>query len=102
MKFQTAARLTKTLLVCSVAFCILGLFLNSGELVVIRMVLTILAMLMLTASIIVTLVFCKCPYCGKRIFFGASSVAYCPNCRRNLETGKKGSKKKAATTRRKY
>jgi DNA-directed RNA polymerase subunit RPC12/RpoP len=99
MKYSTATRVTKTLVICSVVFCAVGLFLGASN-APLRLTLTAAALLMLSAALIVTIVFCKCPYCGKRIFFGAATVVYCPNCHRNLETGKKVSPKKARTTRR--
>jgi len=99
MKFNTATSLARTMTIISALLCVAGLLFKE-ELAPIRAFLTILALLILVAAIIIIVVFCKCPYCGKRIFMGASTVAYCPNCRRNLETGKKGSKKKAATARR--
>jgi hypothetical protein len=99
MKYSTATRVTKTLVICSVVFCAVGLLLGASN-APLRLTLTAAALLMLSAALIVTIVFCKCPYCGKRIFFGAATVVYCPNCHRNLETGKKVSPKKARTTRR--
>ena len=99
MKYSAATRVTKTLVICSVVFCAVGLLLGASN-APLRLTLTAAALLMLSAALIVTIVFCKCPYCGKRIFFGAATVVYCPNCHRNLETGKKVSPKKARTTRR--
>jgi hypothetical protein len=101
MKFTTASNLAKTLIVISVVFCVLGLVLSGEAYLALRAWMTLFAVLLLIAALVVVLVFCKCPYCGKRIFFGANRVVYCPNCRRNLETGKKASKKKARTTMRK-
>lgn len=92
MKFYTATKLTKTLILVSVALCLGGL-LFTGEFAPLRMILTAAALLCLAAALIVTLTFCKCPYCGKRIFMGAARAVYCPKCRRNIETGKKVSKK---------
>jgi len=99
MKFKTATKTANALVACSVALCVIGLFFNN-QYASIRLLLTAGALLLLSAGLIVTLVFCKCPHCGKRIFFGAATVVYCPNCHRNLETGKKVSPKKARTTRR--
>ncbi len=93
MKFKTATKTANALVACSVALCVIGLFFNN-QYASIRLLLTAGALLLLSAGLIVTLVFCKCPHCGKRIFFGASRAVYCPKCRRNLETGKKVSKKR--------
>lgn len=92
MKFSAATKLTKALILVSVVLCVGGL-LFTGEYAPLRMVLTVAALLCLAAALIVTLTFCKCPYCGKRIFLGAATAIYCPKCRRNIETGKKASKK---------
>ncbi len=35
---------------------------------------------------------CRCPHCGKIIFFGALNATHCPRCRRSLTTGKKQKK----------
>ena len=35
---------------------------------------------------------CRCPHCGKIIFFGALAATYCPRCKRSLMTGKKQKK----------
>ena len=93
MKFSTAANLTKTLIFCSVAFCIFGLLVGSS-MPELRALVTLGALLLLIAAVVTALTLCKCPHCGKRIFFGASNVVYCPNCRRNIVTGKKASKKR--------
>jgi DNA-directed RNA polymerase subunit RPC12/RpoP len=93
MKFQTATKVTNSLVICSVALCVVGLILGA-DYAGLRMILTAAALLLLSAALIVTLTFCKCPYCGKRIFVGAARTVYCPNCRRNLVTGKKASKKR--------
>jgi len=97
MKFSTASNFAKTLIICSMVMCILGLFLTDESYLMFREGLTIGAFLCLLIALFVILTYCKCPYCGKRIFFGATKVVYCPNCRRNLETGKKVSKRKSKT-----
>ena len=100
MDFKKAGNLSMALIVSSIAACIFGLlFSGNEEYVWIQMVLTVAAALLMIAGIIVTYVCCRCPYCGKRIVLGAYKVIYCPKCRRNLETGKKVSKKKAKTMR---
>ncbi len=100
MRFDKASTLARGLIIGSAVLCVLGLIIDK-ELSGIKMLVTLGALLLLVSAFIIVMVFCKCPYCGKRIFRGASSVVYCPNCRRNLETGKKGSRKKVRSTFRK-
>lgn len=97
MKYFTAVKLTRGLAIASAVLCVGGLMFT-GNLAALRAVLTAAALLCLVSGLIVTLTFCKCPSCGKHIFFGAAKVVYCPNCRRSLETGKKVSKKRANST----
>lgn len=52
-------------------------------------VLVIAAFAMIAAALFVIYKYCRCPYCGKRIFGGVLAVKSCPKCRRNLVTGKK-------------
>ena len=49
---------------------------------------------MLVAAIVVIVRDCRCPHCGKVIFLGVLAVKNCPNCKRNLVTGRKAKKKK--------
>lgn len=93
MKFKTAVKAINSLVIVSVVLCVSGLIVGDSN-AAMRLVLTAAALLLLITALIISLTFCRCPYCGKRIFFGAARVEYCPNCRRNLVTGKKGSRKR--------
>ena len=46
------------------------------------------------ATIVIIVRQCRCPHCGKVIFMGVLAVTACPNCKRNLTTGKKTKKTK--------
>ena len=52
-------------------------------------ILIVTAFALIAATLVVIYKFCRCPYCGKRIFGGVLAVKSCPSCRRNLTTGKK-------------
>ena len=95
MKFSKAASYAKTLILIALVLCILGLTMTGAELTTIRTAASITALILIIIAVVLVLMYCRCPYCGKRIFFGVSRVKYCPDCRRDLETGKKVSKKKA-------
>lgn len=94
MKFSKAASFSKTLMLISVVLCVLGLTMTGAEMTTIRTAASLTAMVLIIIAVAVVLRYCRCPHCGKRIFFGVAKVKYCPNCRRDLETGKKVSKKK--------
>lgn len=46
-------------------------------------------------AILTIVKYCRCPNCGKVIFFGVLAVSSCPRCHRNLVTGKKMKTKKS-------
>ena len=54
-----------------------------------QLILVIAAFAIVAVLLAVIYKYCRCPYCGKRIFAGVLAVKSCPNCRRNLITGKK-------------
>ena len=54
MKFQTATKVTNSLVICSVALCVVGLILGA-DYAGLRMILTAAALLLLSAALIVTL-----------------------------------------------
>lgn len=100
MKFRTATAVSKVCLGMSISLCLIGLLFR-GEMQYLQFYCSLAALIFLLGGFAVVIAFCKCPNCGKRIFFGANKVVYCPSCRRNIETGKKVSKKKARETMRK-
>ena len=54
-----------------------------------NVVLIFLSMALLIAMIVCAWKFCRCPSCGKHIIAGALAVSVCPNCHRDLRSGKK-------------
>lgn len=97
MKFSKAASFSRTLTVIALVLCILGLTMTGTDMTTIRTAASVTAMILILIAVIIVYTYCRCPYCGKRIFFGVAKVKYCPACRRDLESGKKVSKKKAKT-----
>lgn len=87
MKFDKARNLVKLLMAVCVATCLIGLF--SAKNPAAASVASLASLASLGLSVIVIAVYCKCPYCGKHIYFGLLGATHCPKCRRNLETGVK-------------
>ena len=42
---------------------------------------------LLIAGILACGIWCRCPYCGKRLFRNVFRLKVCPSCNRDLETG---------------
>ncbi len=89
MKFQKAVSTARTLLLIALVLCVLGLTMGGADLATIRAVTTGLAMLLVIVALYYIFRYCRCPYCGKQIFFGVSKATSCPHCRRSFATGKK-------------
>ena len=71
---------------------IVSAFLLKNQGSIIQSVLLIAAAAAMVSAVVVIYKFCRCPYCGKHIFFGVMNVKVCPACRRNLSNGKKTKK----------
>ena len=89
MKFQKAVSTARTLLLIALVFCVLGLTMGGAELATFRAIVTGIAMFLVLIALYFIFRYCRCPYCGKQIFFGVSKATSCPRCRRNFLTGKK-------------
>ena len=79
--------LVKKLLIGAVVCCVLSLVMPQQSYLQI-------ALIALTAVIFFTTIaclikYCRCPHCGKIIFFGVLAVTQCPRCKHSLITGKK-------------
>lgn len=90
MNFDKAKNAVKLLLVACVLFCV-GSIATAGKGNA-PVIFTLVSIACFVLSFVVVSLFCKCPYCGKRIYLGLFKVTHCPHCRRNLVTGarKKG------------
>ena len=94
MNFQKAVSLAKSLLLAALVLSVLGLTMGGAELATLRAVFTGIAMFLVMLALYFIFRYCRCPYCGKQIFFGVSKATSCPRCRRNFVTGKKVKKKR--------
>ena len=54
----------------------------------------IFAAVLAAGAIIAVFIYCRCPRCGKVIFFGFFKVTVFPKCKCDLRTGKKVKKSK--------
>ena len=95
MDLKTAKTLTIVSMVLSVACAVIGLVGYSPENPA-RTYLAVVAFALMALALIFLLVFCRCPWCGKRISSGLMKLKVCPHCNRDLETGlrAKGKKKR--------
>ena len=93
MDYKKARSLAKGLMYTAMVIALISLFgmRNEAEL---QMIATVVAVILFVIGIYVIKVYCKCPYCGYSSFKKAFNREVCPNCGRNLETGKKEKKVK--------
>ena len=93
MDFKKAQKAAKTL-------CILAMILALGSLITladypqIELFVYFIAILFLIISFWLIKTYCKCPHCGYDSIKKAFNRTVCPNCGRNIETGKKEKKVK--------
>ncbi len=88
--FAYGRDLVKKLLIGSVAACVFTLF-TQGAIQLAFMGLTVACVV---GAIYILVKYCRCPHCGKVIFFGMLAIRQCPRCKRNLFTGQKMKKSK--------
>ena len=86
MKFETAKKLVKGMLLAGAVFCLASILLRgSDEVLAGWLMLAGGACAALCAFFMFTGL--KCPYCGKRIISNSMNVTICPHCRRDLASG---------------
>lgn len=90
--FVYGRELVKKLLVMAIVTAVVTLLMRSNPSV--QLFLTIITIVLFVAVFVTIYKNCRCPHCGKVIFFGVLAVTTCPKCRRNLITGKKVKKSK--------
>ena len=93
--FARGQKLVRYLMVGALLAGAAGLLLF-GEGTMQQAVCVLLAAALIAAVIVVALLECRCPHCGKRIISGVLVLSTCPRCKHNLYTGdkpKKGKKK---------
>lgn len=91
--YEAACARLKKILIASAVCALLSVLLPSAYPAA-RLAATLATLLLFVAAIVVILRDCRCPHCGKTIFFGALSATVCPHCKRSLKTGKKLKKSK--------
>ena len=84
--------LVKKMMIVMVALCAASLLVPEGTLA--RTLLVCFSSAMFITAIVCIVRFCRCPHCGKVIFFGMLAIEKCPRCRYNLITGGKSKKRK--------
>lgn len=89
--FVESRELAKKLAIATIV-CGVGSFIATGADSSIQLLLLALTFILCIGTMYIIIKYCRCPYCGKRIFLGVLKIKNCPACRRNLETGKKGKK----------
>lgn len=87
-EFERGRRIVLVLLVLAISFGAAALLFAEEDSN--QQVCLILAAFGCVAGVVISsLLFCRCPYCGKRIVSGVLVVKVCPKCKRSLATGKK-------------
>ena len=86
-RFETGRTAVKILAILSVCTCFASLM--AGEGTALQFWLAVVTLLLFVSIFAVLLTFCRCPYCGKAIYFGVWQKTVCPHCSRNLNSGKK-------------
>lgn len=85
--FTKGREMAKQLVVTAVIACVASLFTEAyPPIQLISVGVSVLAMI---ATIYVVVKYCRCPHCGKTVFFGILKIEVCPKCRHSLITGNK-------------
>lgn len=84
MKLGTAKVLSMASLLLGLAVGLLGHFLleegTSSYLLA-----EILTALLFIAGLLIVVVWCRCPHCGRRLFYKMFQLKVCPGCKRRLD-----------------
>ncbi len=90
--FDYGKKLSKWTVIISVLLALAGMLLFPADSLN-RIIFMLASLACFVATVVIIYKYCRCPYCGKRIFMGVLVVTHCPACRRNLKTGKKSKSK---------
>ena len=85
--FETGRSIVKILAILSVTTCVGSLMAGDGTPMQAVLAIATLALFASIFGVLFTL--CRCPHCGKGIYFGVWTKTVCPHCKRNLSTGAK-------------
>ena len=91
MKLDKAINAVKACLVLCIVLCVISIFTTTLD-PQLSFLATLVSGLSFVISFVIALIFCKCPYCGKRILLGMFKLKRCPKCHRDLATGERNSK----------
>jgi len=84
MKFSSAKAVSMGLLIAAFTIGISALFLfEEGSSAYTGSTIMILALFV--AALLVMFIWGRCPYCGKRLFYGLYKWKICPKCRRKID-----------------
>ena len=88
MKFGTAKSASMGMLLAALAIGVASaLMLEEGSSAYTGS--AILLLVLLFASVAIMYIWGRCPYCGKRLFYGLYKWKICPKCRRALRANEK-------------
>lgn len=90
--FVQSQELAKKLAIATVIFAV-GSFVSIGADSAIQFSFLALTFVLCALTVYVIIRYCRCPHCGKRIYFGVLKARTCPACHRDLVNGKKTKKK---------
>ena len=91
MSFEKTRKTASTMIVIGIViavFSLIALPKDSTEYVVGCMA----GIAVMAAAVLMCIAWCKCPHCGRRIFFQVLSVKKCPHCRKDLSKPPKKSR----------
>ena len=88
MNFKRAKQMVLFLLVIGILVCIFGVLMFEDGDTGLEVCIAI-AFVMIIMSLMICGVWCKCPYCNKRLFYKLMRLKACPKCGRDFDSGKK-------------
>ena len=91
--YESARSRLKTVMFAAIVSCA-GSLLSPQSLIQLKLFFTVATVILFATMVYIIVRECRCPHCGKIIFFGALSATHCPRCKRSLTTGKKQKKSK--------
>ena len=86
LTFERARGLVKGCLYAAIAFCVVGLLVNSSS-ETLAFYATVAAVVLIAVALIFVAMCLKCPYCGKHIIVKCLTTKTCTHCGRDLASG---------------
>lgn len=88
MKFETVKKVAKVGFALTALACFLGIFVGNSD-PQLAAYLTYAALMFVMFTLAIVLKWGRCPWCGTLLIRKMLSLKVCPNCNRDLTTGKK-------------